>query len=331
MGVTAQSHTTSAPLGTGKLEKALGDLRKLPLLPATAQQAMALATNDSASLNEFTRLIERDITLAASILKLVNSPLFAWGRSIDTLSQAVTRLGLRECQNLMMAASMRNLFQQSDPTTKTLCAVLWKHCFVTGCLARRLNQELKYDYHGEEFLAGLLHDLGRILLAVTMPDAVAKADKLDFVEADGLLDQERSILGTDHCQFATEYANEHRLPFSVVAAIRHHHHFAEAKDHRGILALVVTADDLANHVQRGDNPEAYEIERNAGFQFLARGWTPERIAAFKGVVPRLIKEAIDQAADQVKPAAAAPRARAAATAPKPAQEQGVWGKMRSWF
>src|SRR5204863_2149562 len=153
-----------------KVEQALGELRQLPLLPATAQQAMALANDDASTLHQFSSLVEQDITLAASILKLANSPVFSWGRTIESLGQAVVRLGLRECQNLMMAVSMGNLFQKSDPRTKGFCAVLWKHCFLTGCICRRLNQELHLDFQGEEFTAGLLHDLGRILLAVAVPE-----------------------------------------------------------------------------------------------------------------------------------------------------------------
>src|SRR6266542_4292215 len=112
---------------TAKVETALGDLRKLPLLPATAQEAMALANDDATTLQKFSRLVEKDVTLATSILKLANSPLFSWGRSIESVSQAVVRLGLRECQNLMIAVSMGAMFKESDPKTKAYCAVLWKH------------------------------------------------------------------------------------------------------------------------------------------------------------------------------------------------------------
>src|SRR5204862_5406028 len=100
--------------GSEKLQQLLGDLRKLPLLPATAQKAMALAREENASLQELCGLLERDVTLASSILKLANSPYFNWGRTVDSLEQAVVRLGLRECQNLIMAISMRNVFNQTD-------------------------------------------------------------------------------------------------------------------------------------------------------------------------------------------------------------------------
>src|ERR1700731_191058 len=87
---------------TTALERILGDLRKLPLLPATAQQAMAQAQDPNANLKDLSLLLERDVTLAASILKLANSPLSSWGPPAESLQAAVIRLGARECQSLIL-------------------------------------------------------------------------------------------------------------------------------------------------------------------------------------------------------------------------------------
>ncbi|HYV36412.1 MAG TPA: HDOD domain-containing protein, partial [Gemmataceae bacterium] len=157
------------PAPARSLHQLLEELRKLPLFPTTVQQALAVTQKESASFKELCEILETDVMVAVSILKLANSPLYSWGQSIDTLDQAVVRLGMRECHNLIVAVSMRSVFHQADPGTKGLCSVLWNHSFLTACLCRRLNRELRFDFHGEEFTAGLLHDLGRILLAITMP------------------------------------------------------------------------------------------------------------------------------------------------------------------
>ena len=324
----------SAFSNAGKVEKALGELRKLPLLPAAAQQAMELANNEASSLHELSRLVERDVTLASSILKLANSPIFSWGRTIDSLEQAVVRLGLRECQNLMMAVSMGNLFHQSDPQTKGYCAVLWKHCFLTACLCRRLNKDLRFDYQGEEFTAGLLHDLGRILLAVTMPGKFAEADPLDFVEDAHLLERERSRLHTDHCQLGALYAEQNRLPASAIAAIRYHHHPAESKDHRGILGLVAIADDMANQMQRGENLEGYDVTTARGYEQIARGWSPEKAAEFKRIIPKVLKETERLVSEKTASAPSTATKRfvpKATNAPKTEASSLSLGSIRSWF
>jgi HD-like signal output (HDOD) protein len=323
----------SSLANSARVQKALGDLRKLPLLPATAQQAMALANNDGSNIHEFARVVERDITLASSILKLANSPMFSWGRNIESLDQAVVRMGLRECQNLMMAVSMGNLFKESNPQTKAICAVLWKHCFMTACLCRRLNQELRFGYQGEDFAAGLLHDLGRILLAITMPESYSDADPIDFKEDDEILDRERNVLETDHCQIGFTYGQENRLPFSATAAIRFHHQPNQAKDHRGIISLVGVADHMANYLQRGEKIEAYDLAGNAGYEDMARGWSPEKVAEFKRFVPRLLQETTQVVNEQQAAPRAAPQQKSRPQ-PKPAakqEPQSLWSSVKSWW
>lgn len=298
MFLTSPTREVSPPAqfsGRSKIEQLLGDLRKLPLLPATASQALSLARDESTKLPDFARLVERDVTLASSLLKLANNPLFSPGRPVDTLEQAVVRVGLRECQNLILAASMRNLFQQTDPVTKGHCSVLWQHCFLTACFCRRLNQELRFDYKGEEFTAGLLHDLGRILLAVTLGDQFEMVDPMTFREESDLLDRERGTLETDHCQLGTAYAKENRFPAATIAAIRHHHDLYQSQDHRGLIGLVAASDHLANHLQRREKPEDYNLEENPGFQFLTRGWNPEQIQTIRQAIPRLIEETLKAA------------------------------------
>ncbi|MBI1831729.1 MAG: HDOD domain-containing protein [Planctomycetes bacterium] len=322
----------SAALSGGKLESILGELRKLPLMPVTAQQAVNLANQEGADLQEFARLVERDITLATSFLKLAHSPMYSWGRTIDSVEQAVVRLGLRDCQNVLLAVAMRNLFHTTAPTTKAHCAVLWQHCFLTACFSRRLNKEFGFDYRGEEFTAGLLHDLGRILLAVTIPDNFCAADPIDFIEDDSILDRERSVLDADHCQVGGHYAEQNQLPFAALAAIRFHHRLDDAKDHRGIVRLVVMSDHLANFVQRGAKPEAYDLAANLGFQAIATGWSGEKIEAFRGKIPGLIEEtarAANQSVSSPKASSGEPKR----SKPQAVQEPpaSLWDSVRGWL
>jgi HD-like signal output (HDOD) protein len=318
------------------IEAALGELRKLPLMPYAAQQAMALASNENAELGEFTRLLERDVTLATSILKLANSPFFASGRNIDSVEHAVVRLGIRECRNLLIAVAMANLYQQTAPVTKAYCAILWKHCFLTACLTRRLSQELKCDFHGEEFTAGLLHDLGRVLLGITMPDMVHHVDSLDFVEGADLLDREREALGTHHCDFGMHYAEQNKLPSSVIAAIGFHHRFQEAKEHHGILALVIAADQMANYIQRGEPLDQYEVHPST--LMLTLRWSKERTDWFTRRVPVLMSEVANQdagAPSSGKSPSSAALQRGSANQPSTPKNleppKSVWDRMSSWF
>ena len=107
------------------------------------------------SLGDFAAVIQRDPPLAAGVLKLANSALYQVGRTLDNVHQAVVRLGLRECKNLLIAVGMRSLLKGIPVEQKRVCEILWRHSFVTGCLARRLNKSLEFGYQGEEFSCGL--------------------------------------------------------------------------------------------------------------------------------------------------------------------------------
>ena len=291
---------------------------------------------ENASFAELCQLLETDVTLAASILKLANSPLFNWGKPIDSLDLAVVRLGMRECRNLIVAISLRNVFHQADPATKGLCSVLWHHCFLTACLCRRLNHELRADFKGEEFIAGLLHDLGRILFAVTMPAEFPAADPMDFVEGPGVRIQESEIMGIDHCYLGSLYGEQNDLPVPTQAAMRYHHEIEEAIEHRKLIALVAAADHMANYLQRCQDPRDYDLDINPGFTYMTREWSGEKKDSFAKAIPMILNETIEAATRQASPkknrasrsTARPPRAKAQPTA---FHKSSVWGNVKTIF
>ena len=318
-----------------RLNQLMGDLDKLPLFPATAQQIIALTQQESTSLDELCRLLETDVMLATSVLKLANSPLLKWGQPFDSLERAVVWLGLRECRDLIVAISMRNVFHRADPATKGFCAVLWHHCFLTACICRRLNRELALDFQGQEFLAGLLHDLGRILVAITLPGDFPAANPMDFIEADGVLQREAEVTGTDHCLLGGHYGEHNSLPASSLAAIRYHHRIENeqietATDHAKLVGLVATADHLANSLQRCQNPRTYDLSKNPGFAFMSRDWSGEKKASFAKVLPKVLIETNEAAARQANPNKGSTGRRDSGPIQRQqGQKPSLWGSVKS--
>src|SRR5205085_550931 len=99
-----------------------------------------------------------------AILRISNSVVYAGGMPAVKLQQAVVRLGMRPCQNLIVAIGMRSLFRQMASATSLQCELLWHHGYLVAALSRQINRAFRLGFDGEEFSAGLLHDLGRILL-----------------------------------------------------------------------------------------------------------------------------------------------------------------------
>jgi HD-like signal output (HDOD) protein len=277
------------------LKATVGTINRLPTLPEAATRAMGIAKDIDCSLGKLSAVIERDPALAAGILKLANSALYRATCGAGSVRQAVVCLGLRECQNVILAVGMRSLFRSVPRGHQPRFEALWRHSFLTGCVCRRLGAALGLSFEGEEFAAGLSHDIGRVLIALGAPDHAAAADPLDFVEGPEMLLREHAVLGTDHCYFGSWFANLNNLPAALVSAVQFHHEPESAKEHKPVVALVAVADHMANHVQREQRCEGYDAALNSAWPvlqpYVAPGRRLEEIA--EGVMDEAKKEAED--------------------------------------
>jgi HD-like signal output (HDOD) protein len=288
----------SGPEGRPVLENlktTVGNINRLPTLPEAATRAMAIAKDANCSLAKLSAVIERDPALAAGILKLANSALYRATCGAGSVRQAVVCLGLRECQNVILAVGMRSLFRTVPRGHQPRFEGLWRHSFLTGCLCRRLGTSLGLTFEGEEFAAGLSHDIGRVLIALGAPDHVEAADPLDFAEGPEALLREQAVLGTDHCYFGSWFANMNNLPAPLVSAVQFHHHPEAAQDHKPVVALVAVADHMANYVQREQRAEGYDATLNPAWAvlqpFVAPGRRLEELA--EGIMEEAKQEAED--------------------------------------
>jgi HD-like signal output (HDOD) protein len=262
---------TPSPAPVDLLRSIVGGVNQLPTLPETATRALEIANAPDSSLRDFTSIIERDPPIAAGILRLANSANNRIGSHLESINQAVVRLGLRQCKNLVISVGMRSLLNSIPATRKAQCEILWNHSFVTACLARRLNRSLEFGYQGEEFACGLSHDIGRILFAIGVPDHFEEADPMTFDEDnDAVLAHEGQRLGTDHCTFGAWFCDNNKLPPSVGTVVRYHHHPGRAASHHNLIGLVAAADHAANYLQRTGTTDGYNLAANPGWQFLAR-------------------------------------------------------------
>lgn len=238
------------------------------MLPAIAMQAMDIAKNPDCSIGEFAAVVERDVKLASDILGMANSALYSPGKSIDNLHQAVVRLGFRQCKNLIVSASLTSMMKSISLEEEWIRELLWRHAFLVGMLELHLNRALNIGFQGEEFTAGLIHDFGRTLFAVCLPDQFVQIDPLQFEESAETLAYERSVVGTDHCEVGAWFAVANRLPESLVSVVRFHHQPAEANSALRLTALTAVADHMANFIQRHESADGYEPATNSAIVLL---------------------------------------------------------------
>lgn len=298
MAVAAAAETSLLP---EEIERRLtAQLEHVSMLPAVAVEAMNLAKNPDCSIVEFSRVIEKDVKLATDILAMANSSLFVGSSPVASLHQAIVRLGMRKCKNLIYCSSFSSLLQKMTAEDVFTRERLWQHSFQTAVLGVHVNQALDIGFQGEEFTAGLMHDFGRLLLGMCLPE---RASELDLRDLDGdlqLIEIEQMITGTDHCAVGAWFARRYNLPEDLVEAIRFHHKPGLARHNPRLVALVGVCDRMASHMLRHGGADGYDLSENVALPFLEKSGVRKTGTHLKAVHAGLMQAALKDAEQMLK-------------------------------
>ncbi len=203
-----------------KLSRYLNKVGDLPTVPMVAQKVMQLVENPETSVDDLKRVIETDPAIASRILKVANSSLYGFSRSIETLAHAISLLGFRTVRSLVMAASLNQSFRHFGLTEK----LLWEHAIVASTVSGALGEYGGIGIPREEaFTVGLLHDLGKIALSNCSHDEYDDVIRTTYNDGRSFADVEREVFGFDHAEIGAQVARKWKLPGNLEAAIRYHH------------------------------------------------------------------------------------------------------------
>ena len=222
-------HTSQGQAGTGDAPREVAlsidraralvkGVAQLPVMPDQADELLRLARAGDADPREVLEIVERDPALAAMVLRLVNSAAFGLAHEVTDLHLAVVLLGLAQLRTLALAASMAALFAPSDSTVES-----WHHAFATACATRALAQELLPAQAEAAFTAGMLHDIGTLVIAGPLAGAHPGTDPFAGLRGDTRLAAESRLFGADHAEIGAALAERWQLPDHLVAAIAGHH------------------------------------------------------------------------------------------------------------
>jgi putative nucleotidyltransferase with HDIG domain len=257
------------------LKRYIAIVGDLPAIPAIANQVMQIVGDSNASAEDVRQIIERDPALAARILKVANSSLYSFRREVETLQHGITLLGFRTVMNLVMAASLRDVFKHFGLPEK----LLWEHSTIAGAIASTLASYGPVDVERESaFTASLLHDLGKIALSNTDRPKYNKVIMRTYNEGIAFVDAERDEFGFDHAELGAHVAEKWRLAPRLVRAIRHHHdppedYAALPEEERRLIALtsVVTRCCTRLGVGRRAAVEAIDVSELPAWGALGLG------------------------------------------------------------
>ena len=216
------------------MAESIGNIKALPTLPAVLTRIIATTADPDASVLELSRHIASDQSLTAALLKLVNSAYYGHYRQIDTITGAIVMLGFHEVRNLALAATVFRTFPQGHPDFDR--PQLWRHSLATAIAAESVTK-MTNSGPGGSFVAGLVHDIGKVAFDVVHPRLFRDAAHKAHAEGRFIREVELEILGLTHAQAGGILAERWSLPVGIVEAVRFHHNSVRASALAHVAAL----------------------------------------------------------------------------------------------
>ena len=236
-------------------ELVLAHLDSLPTLPAVAVRVLQVTADQDSAAADVVRLLRSDQSLTAKILSLAGSAAAGVRGPVTTLDKAVPLLGFATVRSIVLTVGVFDCFAKpaSESRATTFDRMeFWKHSLAVACASRRLasvRHELGIDPE-DAFVAGLLHDLGKVALDAVFPKAYDRiAAQADRTRGD-IADSERAILGVDHTVAGRRVAERWRLPRQLQEAIWLHHLVADTLPSSVLEPALIGAVRLADTIAR---------------------------------------------------------------------------------
>lgn len=212
------------------------DTKTLPTLPSVIYKLNSLSENDKSSIQEMARIVSSDQVISARVLRLANSPSYGFYR-VSTISNAMILLGVNVVKSLALSSSIFAIMEKD-------IVGLWEHSLGVGAAANIIAHKLGLPECEEIATAGLLHDIGKVIISIKCSDAEKAI--LDLVRERRIytMEAEREIIDTDHAEVGGWLSKCWFLPDKLSEPIAFHHDVAESVNHRIKTAVVHIADIL---------------------------------------------------------------------------------------
>ncbi len=207
-------------------------LIKMPSLSTTISKVLSVCNSPNTSANDLNKVIAMDPVLTGNVLKLINSAYYALRRKVNSLTQAIIMLGLNNIKNLALStAVLGNITKKKSPKDNTM-DIFWTHCVATGVWAKALALEtgITKSKCEEYFVAGLLHDIGKIPLIHCYPENYVKIIDTANEKNLSIYTLEKRIFGLDHEEIGKLIGQKWKLEGPIFQTICNHHHLSSADE-----------------------------------------------------------------------------------------------------
>jgi len=249
--------------------------------PLVYRRLMEVINHPRGGAGDVANVISQDTALTARLLRLVNSAFFSFPRKIETVSQAVSVVGTSQVRDLSLATSVTDLFKSIPPDLMDV-AGFWKHSLACGVGARVISS-LRSESNVERFfVAGILHDVGRLVFLLRAPEQARTVMERARERRALLFETEQAVVGFDHARIGGALMEHWSMPESLREAVRFHHEPSKAPRYPVEAATIHAADVIANALRHGGSGERFVPPMSAS------AWTS------LGLDPQVIPFAVEQ-------------------------------------
>ena len=275
-----------------RLKKIVSQIQTLPTVPTLYLEMLKELRNDDPSVVRLGHLISQDLGMCTKMLQLVNSAFFGLSQNISNPGEAILYLGVNTVKNVVLSLQVFSGFEskvKNYPFER-----LWSHCWATGVLAKGLAEaeDLGAQAADHAFIAGLLHDVGKLILASSLPDRYHAIVEAHLQQGRPLWEVEEEMIGSSHAEVGGYLLGLWGLPTPVVEAVALHHRPMASSGHEFSLVTALHLASVLEHEKSrkiGDQAPVSQLDLN----YLTEIGLHERIDFWRetgGVAP--LKQAV---------------------------------------
>jgi HD-like signal output (HDOD) protein len=245
------------PRTAKQLQNIIMTTRDLPAMPQVAKKVLELSSDPNTSAKQLQQVISDDQAMTGRILKIANSAMYSCSRKVKTLTEAIVMLGFNSIRSLVVTSAARNLYNTRNSPTGLKERLLWEHSIGTAFAARILASERSPGLAEEAMLSGLMHDIGKLVLNLRVPEQFDEIVQVVYNENRPFHVTETELLGYDHTHVGALLVNKWNLSPMMEFVILNHHNPEAMTEENPLLLYLDLANKLCKKMGIGfiDDPE----------------------------------------------------------------------------
>lgn len=275
-------------------KKVLRKLRDLPPMPQIVFKARQIIGDPDSEMSELADLLESDQAIATKVLKLANSAYYGLSGKVSSIRHASSLLGYKALGQLISMVGGAAVLGKTLEGYDLDSAGTWRHSLLAASASRILANRKTPDLEGDAFSAGLIHDVGKLVLDTYVMDRKAEFERLTSGGRNSMLAAEQHLLGLDHAEIGYEVCQHWNIPEAISTAIKFHHDPAKS-DQDNLSYIVFMADSIANIVKSMEETEGTmaQMEGIEGFMYMIDDDALTFLGLTEDDIPNILNEAWD--------------------------------------